>query len=68
MVTDDAAALGHPVVVDEHGGRTDVGLFADRRVAHIGEVGHLRAGADLAGLELDVGADVDVVVQDRTGA
>jgi hypothetical protein len=45
--------LGPPVVVDEDGGRADVAVDADGGVADVGQVGHLAALTDLAGLDLD---------------
>ena len=55
---DDGAVLLHPVVVDDDVGRADVGLLADRGVAHIGQMRDLRPGADLGVLDLDEGADL----------
>ncbi len=68
VVTDDGVVLVLAVVVHEHGGGADVGLLADRRIADIGQVRDLRAAADFALLELDVGADMHLVMQNGAGA
>src|SRR5262249_62324362 len=64
---DHRAVLGHPVVVDEHAGRADVGVLADGRVAHIGQMRDLGAGADVGVLHLDEGADLAVLAEHRAG-
>ena len=55
------------VVVHGDGAGADVDLAADRRVAEVGEVIRLAAGADLALLHFDEVADVHVLVQHALG-
>src|SRR6201995_1788251 len=54
------AVLVHAVVVGKDHPGPDVGPGADLRVAHVGQVRDLAAGADRGVLELDVAADVPV--------
>ena len=55
---DGRAVLVDAVVVDGHRRGADVRVLADRRVAHVGQVRDLRAGADLRVLRLDERADL----------
>ena len=48
----------YPVVVRCHGGRADVGVFADRGVAEVGQVRHLGARAEFGVLGLHERADL----------
>ena len=65
LVADDRGVLGHAVVVDEDRRGPDVGALADRGVAHVGQVRHLRAGADLGVLDLHVRPGLGPLAQDR---
>ena len=67
VVADHRAVLVHAVVVDEHGGRADVGVLADAGVADVAQMRHLGAGADVGSLDLDVGSDVHLVGQFGAG-
>src|SRR5690606_5542051 len=59
------AVLVHAVVVDEDGRGADVRVLADLRVADVGQVRHLRAGADLGVLRLDERPDLAVLAEHR---
>src|SRR6266511_16388 len=46
LVADHRGVLVPPIVVNGDGARSDVGVSADRRVAHVGQVRDLRAPTD----------------------
>ena len=62
---DHRAVLAHAVVVDERRAGADVGVLADRGVADVGQVRHLRALADLGVLDLDERADLAALAEPR---
>src|SRR4051812_29209989 len=62
-VPDGGAVLREPVVVAGDGAGADVRRRADRRVAHVREVVHLRAGAELGVLDLDEVADAHLLAE-----
>ena len=64
-IADFGPMLGRTIIIAGDRARPDIGILADLRVADIGEMVRLRAGADRARLHLDEIADVDVFGQLR---
>src|SRR6058998_1294070 len=60
---DRGAVLREPVVVAGDGAGADIRVGADGRVADVGEVVHLRAGAELGVLDLDEVADAHLLAE-----
>ncbi len=60
--------LAIAVVVGRDRARAEVGLLADVGVADVGQVGHLRAGADVGVLDLHERSGLRAFPQDRPGS
>src|SRR5215510_8872421 len=68
IVLDDRPVLVRAVIIARDRAGADVDPAADRRIADVGQVVRLRAGADLARLDLDEVADVDFLGEPDAGA